>query len=113
MYVPSGIARALKITTKRKIVSQPLNVISESLPTNQRVKEVSDDQHRDDEAKDVSAAHIRSTPSTIQSNNRKATSAIAIARTSMAITIDLRPSQSHDDRPSTRNDFVTPREARE
>src|SRR5665213_1306201 len=41
------------------IVSQPANVISEVLPTDQRVEEVGDHQHRDDETEEVGAAHVR------------------------------------------------------
>jgi hypothetical protein len=111
MYVPNGIARALSTSTKRTIVSQPLKVISELLSADQGVKEISDDQHCDDETEEVGGGHIRSTPSIIHSNSRNATIPIAIARMSIAITLDDRPSQSHDDLVSTRNDFVTPREA--
>jgi hypothetical protein len=68
----------------RKIVAQPEKVIAlELLPADQRVEEVHDDEHRDDEPEEVRAAHIRSIAST---NTNSATNMMmpsAIARMSM------------------------------
>jgi hypothetical protein len=50
---------------------------------------------------------MRSTPSTIHSNKRKAMTPRAIAKMSMAVTIDRRASHAHDDPGIGHNDFVT------
>src|ERR1019366_678581 len=114
------MASAVRIAANRKIVSQPAKVISELLPTDQRVEEVGDHEHGDDQAEEVGAAHvrdeeagrqldahIRSTPSTIHSSRRNTTIPSAIAKMSMAVTIDGRVSRTHDDRGDAHNDFVT------
>ena len=41
------------------IVSQPLKVISELLPADQRVEEVGDHEHRHDQPEEVGRAHVR------------------------------------------------------
>jgi hypothetical protein len=50
------------MTTNSTIVSQPANVIavvSELLSADQGVEEIRDHQHRDDQAEEVGAAHVR------------------------------------------------------
>src|ERR1700691_5608614 len=108
------------MTANRMIVSQPAAVISELLPADQRIKEVGDDQQRDDQSKDVGSAHvcyqrswgkrnshIRSIPSSMSSSKPNMMIPRAMATTSMSTTIRQRPSRSHNEFAARHNDFVT------
>src|SRR5579884_2818279 len=77
------MASAVRITTNRKIVSQPRNVISEPLPPQQRVQEIHANDRRSDQPEQVSAAHIASIPKISATSSANTTSAISTARTSM------------------------------
>src|ERR1700744_3897476 len=63
MYEPSGIASAVRMTTKPKIVSQPVKVMAlEPLSADEGVQQVDADDRRDDQSEEVSATHMRSIP---------------------------------------------------
>ena len=108
------------MTANRTIVSQPANVISKLLPANQGVKEVGDDQQRDDEPKYIGC---RSCGRSVRRDGAKLSYAIDSLDDEQqdrehcdpendgdgvhATTIRHRPSRSHDDLATRHNDFVT------
>jgi hypothetical protein len=77
------MASAVRMAAKAKMVSQPRRVISELLPSEQRVEEVDTDHCRGDQAEQVSAAHIASIPKISATSNANIASAIKTATTSM------------------------------
>src|ERR1700733_11332111 len=108
------------MNANRTIVSQPANVIAEILSANQGVKEVGDDQQRDDEPKYIGCAHVgdqragyerishmRSIPSMMSSKIANIAIPRMTATASMDTTIRQRPSRSHNEFARRHNDFVT------
>src|SRR5689334_23679566 len=96
MYRPSGSASAVRITMKSTIVSQPRKVMSEPLPSQQRVQQVRAHEHRGDQTEQVSAAdrsddelHMRSIAKI--SPKRMANDAIASTKAKMSMRTMMDP----------------------